>query len=209
MDYTISRCLNVCMKAPEVLYHYTTGNVFKRILHQGAIEPDRTEPNNEKEIPTVTFSSHPEWERTRFRVGKLKDGQLVMMNKTLLRQYDGGLIRIVVPGSIAPLDWHAMKDTCGISKEAMKGIYDFAISVGARTSHWFATTERVPEDQWINVEKMTMDGQWVELPEDEIPEPSAEGPLNLGFNTANPILIDEPNLEVASESVIQDLTGGA
>jgi len=159
------------MKAPAVVYHYTTGNVFKRILFQGAIEPDSTEPQNPKEIPTVTFSSNPEWERTRFRVGRLPDGQLVMMNQALLKEFDGGLIRIVVPGSIAPMDWKEMKEKCGMSREAIKGIYDFAISVGARTSHWFATTERVPEEQWINVEKMTDDGTWVELPADEIPEP--------------------------------------
>ena len=159
------------MKAPEVLYHYTTGNVFKRILFQGAIEPDRTEPENEREIPTVTFSAHPEWERTRFRVGRLPDGRLIMMNQALLKQFDGGLIRIVVPGSIAPIDWKEMKDNYGMSREAIKGIYDFAIQVGARTSHWFATTERVTEDQWINVEKMDAEGKWVELPADEIPEP--------------------------------------
>ena len=193
------------MKAPEVLYHYTTSNVFKRILHQGAIEPDRTEPKNEKEIPTVTFSSHPIWERTRFRVGKMKNGELVMMDGGLLQRYDGGLIRIVVPGNIAPLDWHAMKDTCNISKEALKGIYDFALQVGARTSQWFATTERVPEEQWINVEKLSTEGEWVELPEDEIPEPSADGPANLGFNTANPIMIDEPDFEKASESLVQEI----
>jgi hypothetical protein len=120
------------MKAPDVLYHYTTGNVFKRILFQGAIEPDRTEPENEKEIPTVTFSSHPEWERTRFRVGRLPDGRLIMMNQSLLKQFDGGLIRIVVPGSIAPIDWKEMKANYGMSREAIKGIYDFSVSAHAR-----------------------------------------------------------------------------
>jgi hypothetical protein len=165
------------MKAPEVVYHYTTGNIFKRILFQGAIEPDRTEPQNLNETPTVTFSSHPEWEPTRFRVGKLPTGQLVMMNKKLLNEFDAGLIRIVVPGSICPLDWHDMREKTGMSQAAKKGIYDFAIQVGARTSHWFATTERVPEDQWITVEKMTAEGVWVELPTDEIPEPSNEEPL--------------------------------
>lgn len=199
-----------CMNTPEILYHYTTGNILKRILYQGAIEPDRTEPNNESEIPTVTFSSHPQWEPTRFRVGKLKDGQLIVMGPALLMEHDGGLIRIVVPKSLIPLTWHDMKDSCGISKEATKGIYDFAIKVGARTSHWFATTERVTEDVWINVEKMTPEGVWIELPEDEIPEPSAEGETNLGYNSANPIIIDgtPEGLEPASESLVQEILHG-
>ena len=190
------------LKAPEIIYHYTTGNVFKRILHQGAIEPDRSEPQNEKEVPTVTFSSHPEWERTRFRVGRTPEGQLLIMNQMLLKQFDGGLIRIVVPGKIAPLDWKAMKDTCGMSRYAIDGIYDFALSVGARTSHWFGTTERVPEELWIAVEKMNDEGQWVELPEDEIPEPSAdETPF---VSLAEPVQINEELVPVTDEELIRE-----
>ena len=155
----------------KVLFHYTTGSVFRKILHQGAILPDRTEPDNEAEIPTVNFSTNPVWERTRFRVGRMPDGQLVMLNKKLLNKFDGGLIRIVVPAHIAPMNWHTMRDNCGMAQPAIKGIYDFAISVGARTSEWFFTTESVPEDSWITVEKMLEDETWVELPEDEIPDP--------------------------------------
>lgn len=162
------------MSTQEVLYHYTTGSVFQRILHKGAIEPDKTEPDNAKEIPTVTFSSDPDWERTRFRVGRLPDGQLVMMNKTLLKQFDGGLYRIVVPKEIAPMDWFEMKEKVGLSKEAIKGIYDFAVSVGARMRHWYATFDRVPEDVWLNVQKLNDNDEWVDLAEEDIPEPIAE-----------------------------------
>ena len=159
-----------------VLYHYTTGTVFKKILKQGAILPDKNEPDNEKETATVTFSSNPVWEATRFRVGRLPDGQLVMLGKNLLNKFDGGLLRIVVPASIAPMDWHTMRDTCGMSRDAIKGIYDFAISVGARTSQWFGTTEAVPEDSWITIEKLGENDTWVELPEDEIPVVEDEDP---------------------------------
>lgn len=153
----------------DVLYHYTTGTVFSRILKQGAILPDRCEPDNEKETGTVTFSANPVWERSRFRVGRLPDGQLIMMSKDLLKKFDGGLFRIVVPKSVAPLDWHAMKDQCGMSKYATKGIYDFAIEVGARTRDWYATTEVVGEDKWITVERLDENENWVELATDEIP----------------------------------------
>jgi hypothetical protein len=160
----------------SVLYHYTTGTVFKKILKQGAILPDKNEPDNEKETATVTFSSNPVWENTRFRVGRLPDGQLVMLGKNLLNKFDGGLIRIVVPANIAPMDWHTMRDTCGMSRDAIKGIYDFAVSVGARTSHWFGTTEAVPDDVWITVEKLDENDNWVELPEEEIPAVEEEDP---------------------------------
>lgn len=155
----------------KVLYHYTSGNVLKKILKQGAILPDKNEPDNEKEIATVTFSSNPVWENTRFRVGKMPDGQLVMLNKKLLQKFDGGLIRIVIPAELAPLDWVALKEKCNLSSAAIKGIYDFALSVGARTRHWFATTENVPESVWLTVEKLDENDNWVELPEDEIPDP--------------------------------------
>lgn len=158
----------------EVLYHYTSGSVFQRILFQEAIEPDRTEPNNEKEIPTVTFSADPEWEKTRYRIGRMPDGQLVMLSKDLLKQFDGGLYRIVVPKSVAPLDWFAMKEQLNLSKQAKQGIYDFAISVGARIKNWYATTKAVPESEWITVEKLNDENQWIELSVDEIPEPNGE-----------------------------------
>jgi hypothetical protein len=159
---------------PDVIFHYTTGNVFKKILKQGAILPDKNEPDNQKEVASVTFSSHPEWEKTRFRVGRMPDGQLIMLSKNLLQKFDGGLIRIVVPAETAPLTWHEMKDVCNISGAAVKGIYDFALSVGARTSHWFATLDPVPEEVWINVEKLDEEGKWIDLPEDEIPDVNAE-----------------------------------
>jgi hypothetical protein len=164
----VKACINVGMD--NVLYHYTTGTVFKQILKQGAILPDRNEPDNEKEIGTVMFSNNPFWEKTRFRVGRMPDGKLVMLGKELLKKFDGGLLRIVVPASIAPMDWHTIRDTCGMSSAAIKGIYDFAVSVGARTSHWFGTTETVPEEKWITVEKLDENDNWVELPDDEIPE---------------------------------------
>jgi hypothetical protein len=157
------------MDYSNVVFHYTTGSMFRKILAQGAILPDRSEPDNEKEVATVNFSSNPVWEATRFRVGRTPDGQLVMLNKKLLNQFDGGLIRIVVPAEIAPLTWHEMRDNCGMSSQAIKGIYDFAISVGARTSEWFFSIKYVPEDTWITVEKMIEDESWIELPEDEIP----------------------------------------
>jgi hypothetical protein len=104
----------------------------------------------------------------------MPDGQLVLMNQKLLKEFDNGLIRIVVPKSVAPLDWKATKDQCGMSREAIQGIYNFAIEVGARTNEWFVTTEPVPEDVWITVEKMNDQDEWVELPDDEIPEPVEE-----------------------------------
>jgi hypothetical protein len=157
-----------------LLWHYTTGDVFKRILDQGAIEPDKTEPHNPKEIPTVTFSSDQDWERTRYRVGRLPEGQLVLMGKDSLVKNCGGLYRIGVTQETAPMDWHTMKDKTGLSGHAIQAIYDFAIQVGARTRNWYSTFQRVPEDQWVTVEKL-QDGQWLELTEEDIPAlPSVE-----------------------------------
>jgi hypothetical protein len=154
----------------KILYHYTTGNIFRRILKQKAILPDLNEPDNEKETPTVMFSTDPIWEKSRFRVGRMPDGQLIMLSQKLLKKFDGGLIRIVVPAEIAPLTWHDIKEKCGMSSIAIKSIYDFALSVGARTSHWFGTTKEVSEDVWITVEKMDENDNWIEMSEDEIPD---------------------------------------
>jgi hypothetical protein len=184
----------------DVVFHYTTFDVFKRILKQTAILPDRSEPQNESERPTVTFSTHPHWEPTRYRIGRLPNGQVIMMNKALLKQFCGGLVRIVVPKSIAYLDWHAMKDEVGMSKAAMKGIYDFAISVGARTRHWWGTFESVPEDKWISVQKLEGE-EWVELNEipnlDDVNLDEPVGLVELNFNQKDRKLevVPDPRLE--------------
>lgn len=152
----------------ELLWHYTTLDIFKRILKQGAILPDRTEPNNENEIATVTFSSNQEWEGTRYRVGRLPDGRLVMMNRTLLQHFCG-LVRIGVQPEVAPMDWHMMKDKAGLSKQAQKAIYDFAIGVGARTSHWHGTFSPVTEDQWVIVQNFNDNDGWVDMIRNQYP----------------------------------------
>ena len=73
----------------DLIYHYTTLDIFKRILKQGFILPDRNEPQNKTEIPTVTFSADQEWEQTRFRVGRLPNGQMVLLSKPLLQHFCG------------------------------------------------------------------------------------------------------------------------
>lgn len=151
-----------------VVYHYTTGNLLKKILQQKAILPDKSNPENNKEIPTVVFSSNPVWENTRFRVGKLPDGQIIMMSKPLLQKFDGGCFRIIVPKSVTSLDWHGMKDYCFMDSSTIKAIYNFAISVKARTSEWFATPNVISEDVWIDVQKLDENENWIELPLEEI-----------------------------------------
>jgi len=187
-------------ETPEVLYHYTTGTVLPKLLFQEAILPDRCEPANEKEIPTVTFSADPIWEKSRFRVGKMKDGKVILMSMMLLKKYDGGLIRIVVPKSIAPMDWADMKDKCNISREALKGIYEFALDVGARTRDWYGTTEVVPLADWISIQKMNDIGQWLDIPEDELPTPSDGLPKPvMAEGDEVDICMDENDLNTAEE----------
>lgn len=152
----------------DLIYHYTSFDIFKRLLKQQAILPDRSEPQNEKEIPTVTFSKNQEWEATRYRVGRFPNGQIIMMNRPLLERFCGGLVRIGVKPELAPMDWHDMKDRVGLSKGAINGIYDFAIRVGARTSHWYGTFDQIPEAQWIVVQ-LFKEGQWQDIQDDEIP----------------------------------------
>jgi hypothetical protein len=188
------------MTEQTLIWHYTTFDVFKRILKHAAIIPDRSEPNNETEIPTVTFSAHPHWEPTRYRIGRLPTGQVIMMNKALLKQFCGGLVRIGVLPEVAQMSWHDMKDEVGMSKAAMKGIYDFAISVGARTRHWWGTFESVPENKWITVQKLEGE-EWVELNEipnlDDVNLDEPVGLVDIDFNQKDRKLevVPDPRLE--------------
>lgn len=154
-----------------VLYYYTSGTILNRILKQKAILPDRSEPQNSKEIPTVVLSSNPVWEKTKYRVGETSQGKLIMMNKKLLQTFDGGLYRITIPKEIGKMDWHTMKDICHLSGPCIKSIYNFSISVGARTSQWFGTTESIPEETWISIERLDDKDQWISMAQDDMPNP--------------------------------------
>ena len=193
----------------DLIYHYTTFDIFKRLLKQQAILPDRSETQNEKEIPTVTFSAHPEWEPTRYRVGRLPNGQVILLNKMLLQQFCGGLIRIGVKPEVAPMNWYTMKDRVGMSSAAMKGIYDFAISVGARTSHWFGTFEDVPDDLWVSVQILKND-QWRDIEDSDLPNledvdlTQPVGVVNIKFD--KPASVDVSSLhEVFDDSGVEAL----
>jgi len=185
----------------DVLYHYTTGDVFRRILKNRTLVPDRSEEENVNEVPTVTFSADPIWENTRYRVGKLPDGQLVMMGKELLNRFCGGLIRITIPASLAPLDWKAMKDQLKMSQPTIQGIYNFALEVGARTRNWYSTTLPVPEIEWIAVEKWTPEG-WIDLPEEDIVSMESEDELNQKI----PVAVDGVE-QVGDEKEVQKIEG--
>jgi len=186
------------------LYHYTTFDTFKRMLKQGEIKPDRSEPENQNEIPTVTFSSHPEWEPTRYRVGKLPNGQMIMMNRLLLEKFCGGIVRIVVKSETAPMSWYEMKDEVGLSQSVKKGLYDFALHVGARTSHWFGTFKSVPESDWVNVQIFKGD-QWTDLAPEEIPSLD-DVDLDVPQPSVVEIKFDSLENKISNEEPVLDVT---
>ncbi len=167
-------------------------------LKQGAIVPDRTEPQNENEKPTVTFSRHQDWEPTRYRIGRLPNGQLVMMNKMLLHSFCGGLVRIGVNPNVAPMDWHTMRDEIGLSKHARKAIYNFAISVKARTSHWFGSYVPVPKAAWVCIQRFQND-QWVDLENYEIPTAFDDVNLDVPAGIFDIVFDKLPKVGVSSE----------
>jgi hypothetical protein len=148
------------------VFHYITGDLLKEILDANTLTPTRTEPQNENEIPSITFSKDPDWEKTRCRVAQLPDGNYVLLTRDLLEKHCHGLFRIVVPAEIAPLDWKGIKEELGMSKSAIQAVYDLHVQMGARTSDWSATTKPVPVEQWTSVEHFR-DGKWQSMPTEE------------------------------------------
>jgi hypothetical protein len=146
----------------NLVYHYTCGDAFGPILQDAALLPTKIEPGNLKEIPTVIFSSNPIWEKSRYKTALLPDGSYSILGKEGMNQYCAGLYRIAVDASTAPLDWHDIKEKCGLSKETIAALYGFHLSVGAKTSEWFGTVETVPQSAWLGID-VYEEGNWISL----------------------------------------------
>jgi hypothetical protein len=146
----------------NLVYHYTCGDAMIGILQDAALHPTKIEPGNLEEIPTVVFSSNPVWEKSRYKTGVLPDGTYTIMGMDRMNEYCAGLYRIAVEASEAPMTWIDIKEQCNLTSETIAALYDLHVSVGARTSEWFATTEIVPQSSWAGIDKYE-DGKWISL----------------------------------------------
>ncbi len=131
---------------PPVVFHYTTGLKLKQIINSGCIRPSTAQvPAHEK--PVAWFSTSPDWEPTATKCPVAgKPGQLIAAKA------QGGLVRITVPGSVAPYGIQQLPKIAGTSLGAYTGLILSGLELGADPGAWRFTPTPVPTALFREVE---------------------------------------------------------
>ena len=131
---------------PPAVYHYTTGLKLRSIINSGFIKPSTAHvPPNEK--PVAWFSTSPAWEPTATKVPiPGKAGQVITAKA------HSGLVRITVPGSVAPYGIQQLPKIAGTSLEAYTGLLLSGLELGADPGAWRFTPTAVPTALFREVE---------------------------------------------------------
>lgn len=146
----------------EIVWHYTTGELFRLIVESGELRPATTYvPENER--PIVWFSSNKNWEQTANKALRNNDGTVRSLDRDEMAALGGGLVRIGVHPETAPHDWHALKELSRMSSKMAQGLYKSAIRKGSRPGEWRGTFEPVPREKWTAVE-VYQNNEWVPVP---------------------------------------------
>jgi hypothetical protein len=131
---------------PTVAFHYTTGVKLKQIINSGCIRPSTAHvPPNEK--PVAWFSTSPDWEPTATKVPiPGKAGQIITAKA------QNGLVRITVPGSVAPYGIQQLPKIAGTSLQAYTGLILSGLELGSDPGAWRFTPTPVPTALFREVE---------------------------------------------------------
>jgi hypothetical protein len=140
------------------LFHYTTGECLIDIITDGEIKV--TKENSKYMMPAVWFSMNPFWEETANKslrcviTGKRRFG-----NKRDTHNHGGGLSRIQVHHSTAPLNFKQYVKASGITNKIKKGLIRSAKQVGSDYRQWRISLKPVKKIDWIKVERFDWEKQ--------------------------------------------------
>ncbi len=139
------------MSAAPLLWHYTIGHFFQRILNEKTIRPSSTYIEPAK-FPVVWFSRNPVWEPAAMRSLITDDGSVQPLTMEELGQHAGGLYRIGVAKATAPHSWDDFVRLSGLSRDSISRLRRSAKARGANLKDWFASFEPIEASQWQIVE---------------------------------------------------------
>jgi hypothetical protein len=131
---------------PPVIFHFTTGLKLRSIINSGCIRPSTAHvPANEK--PVAWFSTSPDWEPTATKCPVAgKPGQVITAKA------QNGLVRITVPGSVAPHEIQQLPKIAGTTLQAYTGLILSGLELGANPGAWRFTPTPVPTALFREVE---------------------------------------------------------
>lgn len=149
----------------RLVYHYTVGGNFTKILASGVILPADigVQP---PERPIVWFSTNPIWENTVIKGIPVVGGGYVNMGWAELNHFGIPLIRIGVARETAPLRWRDLREQSLMPSEIASGLVRAAKMEFAQPGEWRGTFEPVPAEKWLSVETYNVQAmRWVEYHE--------------------------------------------
>src|SRR5438874_1974402 len=91
--------------APGSVYHYTNVRALRQIVRSGVLLPHKTLPGDR--LPLLWFSDNAIWEAAAGRPTAWNRFQPVSFD--VLSQQRGGLGRILVEATVAPLAWTQLR----------------------------------------------------------------------------------------------------
>lgn len=138
-------------RSSRLVYHYTVGGNFKRILASGVILP-ATAGVLPPERPIVWFSTNPLWENTVVKGIPVVGGGYVDMGWAELNRYGIPLIRIGVALETAPLRWRDLREESHMRSAIASALVRVAKRSFAQPGEWRGTFDPVPAKKWVTVE---------------------------------------------------------
>lgn len=147
------------------IWHYTIAATLLEIAESKVLR--RATAGLPKRVkPATWFSTNPLWEETATPMYLDRSGRLVTLPsfKALVAFSITDPIwtpaRVVVPAAVAPHRWRDYKRFSRADGRFLKGLYDVAITEGARPGEWRCSFYDVPESDWLGTE-LYLDGVWV------------------------------------------------
>lgn len=143
---------------PDTVFHYTTGLKLRLILNSGQIAPS-TAAVPSSEHPVVWFSTSPDWEPTA-----TKSSLPGLAGQVATAKSQGGLVRIAVPGSVAPHVFGELPILAGTTPETWIGLLLAGLELGADPNTWRFSLAPVPSVLFHEVEFFDLHaGRWLAI----------------------------------------------
>ena len=139
------------MSATPMLWHYTIGQHYQRILAEKTIRPSTAyiEPAS---CPVVWFSRNQVFEPAATRGLITDDGSVEPLTMDELAVHAAGLYRIGVARETAPHNWDDYVRLSGLPRDVIIGLRKLAKNKGASLKDWFASFDPVDHTKWLVVE---------------------------------------------------------
>jgi len=145
----------------EIVWHYTTGENFIKIVEDGFLKPTSIGIKG-KEKPILWFSSHPYFEPTACKA-KIINGsiQRLTMKETFIA--GGGLVRLGMPLS-SLTRWPQLHRDALMPRKIARILERSGKEQGAKPSQWYGLID-IPLDigECVSIQAINGDVQWVEV----------------------------------------------